>query len=341
MKQTTGRAMLIAGLFLMIAAQPIAAQAPILDFAFETAPVIVPAGGDSFANLHVTNTSVQEADDIEVSLAEGPVTLATVEPIEVLSPFDDVWIRLPLSAGESAEPGESVASFEVLYTYCIGDMCYQILEEISVAIHVAVVGPASDDGDTIPPADTAPAETGVEAWRIVLPIVLGVLLVGTLFASHVRRRHWGVHLMAFVILGTSLGVGFALSQDQQAQSIGAVLCTSCVGIEVTPHVEAVLSADARERITALDEPMELLVFSAPWCHACPYAKQLVAQAADASPVLTVQVIDVDDDRDAADRYGIVQSGRTIVPAILRVDTGEILFGIEDLEERLLSLLGAT
>jgi len=340
MKQTTGRAMFIAGLLLVIAAQPIVAQSPILDFVFETAPVIVPAGGDSFADLHVTNTSVQEADDIEVSLVEGPVTLATVEPIEELAPFDDVWIRLPLNADESAELGVSLATFEVLYTYCIGDMCYQILEEISVGIDVAAAIPPSDDGDTVAPAVTASAETGVEAWRIALPIVLGVLLAGILLAGHARRRHWSLRLMAFVILGVSLGVGFALNQDQQAQSIGAVLCTSCVGIEVTPHVEAVLSADARERLAALEEPIELLVFSAPWCHACPYAKQLVAQAADVAAALTVRVIDVDEDRDAADRYGIVQSGRTIVPAILRVDTGEILFGIEDLEERLLSLLGA-
>jgi hypothetical protein len=35
---------------------------------------------------------------------------------------------------------------------------------------------------------------------------------------------------------------------------------------------------------------------------------------------------------------VIRSSRTIVPAVLRVDTGEIIFGVEDLEERLLNLL---
>ncbi|MBE0634456.1 hypothetical protein IH601_00455, partial [Candidatus Bipolaricaulota bacterium] len=147
-----------------------------------------------------------------------------------------------------------------------------------------------------------------------------------------------VTLLLVGVLAVGLGYGISLKQDQQAQSIGAVLCTSCVGIEETPHRDPELSDDGQQRVMALTERIELLLFSAPWCHACPYAKELVRQVTELNSLITNQVIDVDEDRDAADRNGIIQSGRTIVPAILRVDTGEVLFGIEDLEERLMTLL---
>ena len=148
-------------------------------------------------------------------------------------------------------------------------------------------------------------------------------------------------MLGFVAAG-GLGYGLFLSQDQQAQSIAAVLCTSCVGIEEAPAQGPELSAAARSRIEALSNDVELLFFTAPWCHACPYAKAMVVQAASVNPAaISYRIIDVDEDRDTASEYGVVQSGRTIVPAILRVDTGDVLFGIEDLEERLLVLLEAS
>lgn len=343
MNKIATRTLLIVWLLALTVAPAIVAQAPILDVVFEAETVTVPAGGTVAADARVTNTSVQEADDVEISLLEGPVALAAVNPIDVIPPFGDARIRLLLSADESADLGPAEARFEVLYTYCVGDVCYQILEEIGLSIEVSAAVPAQDgDGvsDHVVPATTVedlPTD-GRKVWQVVLPIVLAVLLAATLWISCTRLRHWSLRLVVFLILGALLGAGFAMNQDQQAQSIGAVLCTSCVGIELTPHAEAELSADARERLAALDEPIELLVFSAPWCHACPYAKEIAAQAAEAAPALTVRVIDVEEDREAADRYGIIQSGRTIVPAIVRVDTDEILFGIEDLEQRLLSLL---
>ncbi|MEE8593458.1 MAG: thioredoxin family protein, partial [Candidatus Bipolaricaulota bacterium] len=134
------------------------------------------------------------------------------------------------------------------------------------------------------------------------------------------------------------GYGMLLKQDQQAQSIGAVLCTSCVGIEQTPRQDPELSSEARTRIAAISQEVELLFFTAIWCQACPYAKAMLQQVVETNPLISHRLIDVDEDRDAAKHYGIVRSGRTIVPAILRVDTGEVVFGIEDLEERLITLL---
>ena len=143
------------------------------------------------------------------------------------------------------------------------------------------------------------------------------------------------------VLVSGLVYGISLKQDQQAQSIGAVLCTSCVGIEETPNQDPALSPEARAKIAAITREIELLFFTAVWCQACPYAKAMVQQVVEINPLILYRLIDVDVDRDAANYYGIVKSGRTIVPAILRVDTGDVLFGIEDLEERLIALLEAS
>jgi thiol-disulfide isomerase/thioredoxin len=82
----------------------------------------------------------------------------------------------------------------------------------------------------------------------------------------------------------------------------------------------------------------LIVFYAPWCHSCPYAEAMVEAMAAETEHITYEFIDVDAERDLAASYGVIRSSRTIVPAVLRVDTGEIIFGVEDLEERLLNLL---
>jgi len=66
---------------------------------------------------------------------------------------------------------------------------------------------------------------------------------------------------------------------------------------------------------------------------------MVQQLAAASDRLSWQPINVDTQREIALSHGLIRSGRTIVPAILRVDTGEVIFGVEQLEVRLLDLLG--
>ena len=68
---------------------------------------------------------------------------------------------------------------------------------------------------------------------------------------------------------------------------------------------------------------------------------MVDQAVEIQPGISVRVVDVDEDKDTARLHGIVQSERTIVPAIYRADTDRVLFGIEDLETRLIELLEET
>ncbi len=324
-------------LLLGLASIPSFGQNPILDFSFETEPLTIPLAGSASAWLRVTNSSVYEADAIEVALLSGHLELSPIEPVEVLDPFSDALLEIPLSIGIDVAEGESEAVFELLYIYCIGDYCFQILEEIALKIDVIQVAVEPIDSQITAPVSVPPVEEG-NPWKLVFPIALGLGLVVALIGGRIVGRRWWVLVLLVAVLASGLGYGIALKQDQQAQSIGAVLCTSCVGIEESPSGDPELSDEARARIAAITDEIELLLFSATWCHACPYAKVMVQQVAEINPAVTYQLVDVDKDKNAAERYGIVQSGRTIVPAILRVDTGEVLFGIEDLEERLIVLL---
>lgn len=327
----------LAGLALMLASSAALGQNPILESSFEGEPLPIVLGGAASAWLRVTNSSVYEADDLEIVLLDGPVELPLIEPIKVLDPFSDVLLEVPLSLGEHAVEGESGALFELAYTYCIGEVCFQIIEEISLRIAVlpAVIEPVI--GQISDPIQIPPTAARNE-WKIVLPIALGLMLLVALIASRIVGRRWWVIALLLAVLVVGVGYGLSLKQDQQAQSIGAVLCTSCVGIEETPNRDPELSPQARTRVAALSQEVELIFFTATWCQACPYAKAMIQQIVEINPLVSYRVIDVEEDRDAADRYGIVISGRTILPAILRVDVGEVLLGIEDLEDRLVSLL---
>jgi len=316
------------------------AQSSILEFSFESESLTIPLGGSASGWLRVTNSSVYEADDIEVALLSGPFEMSAIEPIEVLDPFSNTLLEVRLSVGSDVAEGDSEALFELSYTYCIGELCFQIVEEIALQIDVipAVVEPANGDISDIL---EAPFVGKGNPWNLIFPIALGLGLVMSLIAGRIVGRRWWVIVLLMAVLVSGLVYGISLKQDQQAQSIGAVLCTSCVGIEETPNQDPELSPEARTKIAAITREIELLFFTAIWCQACPYAKAMVQEVTEINPLILYQLIDVDVDRDAANYYGIVKSGRAIVPAILRVDTGDVLFGIEDLEERLIALLEAS
>lgn len=339
--QSVRRCGVFVSLLLSMAAATIGAHAqnPILDFSFEGGALAVPVRGSGIAVLHVENTSVHEADDIEVAWSSGPIELSPVDAIDVLAAFSEVRVPITVSPNATAVEGQAEAVFELSYTYCVDDLCFQIIEDIALPLTIeAAVTPPANGQIVDPPADVVIPVIEESGPSLLLPLFVGGALVAALIAGQVWGRRWWVVLLLFATLATGLGYGIVLKQDQQAQSIGAILCTSCVGIEVTPHEDPELSDDALQRIAALDGEIKLLLFTATWCHACPYAKAMAQQAVDVNPLITIQLIDVDVEKDAADRYGIIQSGRTIVPAILRVDTGEVVFGIEDLEGRLLALL---
>lgn len=320
-----------------------AAQEPILTVSFDRDELTIPVGSTAVVRLRLANRSVYPADDIEVFLLDGEgIEMGAVERVVELRPFSEIVLDVSLSVPEALGEGTSDVQFELAHTYCIGDLCFYIFEPIALRVvrtqPSEVTGPLVAPG-TDPGGDGAPVASGWP-WRRLLPAGLGLMLAGALVAT-TRRRFARAGQVVLLSLGlVSLGYGISLQQADQAQRIGAVLCTSCVGIEETPTAPPTLSQAARARIEALEHPVELIVFSAVWCHSCPYAKAMVDQVVGASPWVSAEVVDVDEDRNMADRYGIVQSGRVIVPAILRLDTGQVLFGIDRLEARLLTLLEA-
>jgi len=66
---------------------------------------------------------------------------------------------------------------------------------------------------------------------------------------------------------------------------------------------------------------------------------MVEEMASVTDHLQYRLVDADQERDLARAHGVIASGRTVVPAIARVDDGEVIFGVQDLEARLLRLLG--
>lgn len=324
-------------LLVVLASSAALGQSPILEFSFEAQSLPIALSGSASAWLRVTNVSVYEADDIEVALLNGPVELVPVEPVKVLDPFSDVLIEVSLLLGDTPAEGEHEALLELAYTYCIGEVCFQIIEEIPLRIEVIPAAVEPINGQIQNPVQNSPPQEP-SIWKILIPIALGLALITALMTSRIFGRRWWVQALLVAVLASGLGFGLSLEQDQQAQSIGAVLCTSCVGIEETPNRDPELSPQARTRVAALTQEVELVFFTAIWCQACPYAKAMLQQMVDINPLISYRLIDVDEERDAADRHGIVISGRTILPAILRVDTGVVLFGIEDLEDRLIAQL---
>jgi thiol-disulfide isomerase/thioredoxin len=186
---------------------------------------------------------------------------------------------------------------------------------------------------------TAAVEPAGDRWQ---PVVLGLVLAGLLVSLVLARRpRWRIAAMALLLLVAGLGLAYGTIrwQHEQAQSIGASLCISCVGLEQSAHHPPELTDAERERLAGVSGPLELLVFSAPWCHSCPVAKAFAASVDEASPGITHRVVDVEEEPDLAEAYGVVRGGRTVVPAIARADTKARFFGTDDLKARLFALLG--
>ncbi|MFC2077414.1 hypothetical protein ACFLTM_01215 [Candidatus Bipolaricaulota bacterium] len=319
------------------------AQEAILTFSISPQPVTIAVGGEAEVRLAIENTSVREADDIEVAWigSDDFAFAAEPEPIKLLNPFESGSIRMVLATSTEVAEGARSGRFEVIYTYCIGDVCYQIVEELDVDLLVepaddTIVG---DDGGT----DVIVGETSAEP-RLPWPWIgfgLAFVFTGAALAVSKRTGGKGVTVAGLALLLTgALAYGVVQNQHEQAQAIGAVLCTSCVGIEDARASDDVrLSAEAIAALGVLDEDVELTVFYAVWCHSCPYAEAMVERMAEASDRIDYTFVDVETAPELAERHGIIRSGRTVVPAITRAGSDEVLFGIEDLEDRLLRMLG--
>ncbi len=307
------------------------AQEPILRFTVDPAEAAVAAGGNVTVTLHVQNDSIYEADDVAVQLEDeetGFSLRSTPSSLKQVPPFGDAKLDLTLSAQESLSAGSYELPMDVIYSYCVGDVCFQIVEEVLLTVRVET---------GVPPA--LPARIGRPlVWGWLIPILGVVLAAGGIVLWRFNRLTFPLYAVLFVLIAGGLTCGVIHRQHQQAQGIGAVLCTSCVGIEEARREVPHLSSNTLAALATLENDVELIVFYAPWCHSCPFAEAVVEKMANVSERVDFRFINVDQQREFARSFGVIRSGRTIVPAILRVDSGEVIFGVENLEERILALL---
>jgi thiol-disulfide isomerase/thioredoxin len=335
-------AVLLTSLVLFACSGPVWSQEEILAFAVEPVALNVSAGGRGVARVRIENTSVREANDIEFvwvgpegfSLDPAPANVA------VLDPFASTTVEITVAATASAPQGEVQGNLETIYTYCIDELCYQIVAPVSVALRV--VGPMGPTSDA-PVGTGVPVEAQTESpgriSRSGIVFAALVLLLGLSVFLRRRTSHRPALIGALVVAGgVAIGYGVSLNQHEQAQALGAVLCTSCVGIETVETLAPRLSAAQAAAVERLAKPVELLVFYAPWCRSCPYVEELVGLVAARNGLVRYRLVNAEVERDLAVQYGVTRAGRTVVPAIVHLGTGKVLFGAEDLGNRLVSLL---
>lgn len=289
----------------------------ILELTVPPAVGLIPGEANSF-RVRIANTSPYVAEEVTVTVAGLPVG-ATVPPVEVgtVPPFGEREVEVVLQIPTAVLPFN--ATVEVLYHYCIGDSCFQIQERAPIAFA---------RGESARPS-------GIPGWWLLLALGVGVVL-----AVFLRGRGlFAVALALAVLAGVSLAWGILRGQATQAWRVGSVLCTSCVGIEEVRSEAVTLSSGEREAVGGFVRSAHLVVFYTPWCKSCPYAKALVAEVSRVNPRITHEVVDAEQERSRAEEAGVIQSGRVIVPAILVVETGQVLFGTSDLTARILAALG--
>jgi len=334
MKQSLACALVL----ITAAAWLVGGQEPILTFSVgDDRPRLAP-GGAAELRIFILNGSIREADDIVFSWI-GPSDFSLepeLERIKVLAPFSSTNVLVRILASSDVGEGDYTGGFEIVYTYCIDDVCFQVVDEVEVMPSVAVAWAVNGSAEG-PAVEPPPGLSG--SW--ILPAVTMLLLVIGVLLWRVRGITWPVYVALLIILGGGLAYGVTLRQHEQAKSIGSVLCTSCVGIEESIREEPLFGPANVARIKAIERETELIVFFAIWCHSCPFAEAMVELAASYNERISYRFVDVERQPELAQRHGVVRSRRTVVPAVLRVDTGKVIFGSEELEERLVDLLEAT
>ena len=278
-------------------------------------------GEETELSVQVENTSPYLAEEITLRLAELPEGV-TAEPktIANLPAFGQRSVTLTIHVPEGMPQGNYPAKLVLTYHYCIGESCFQMSDEAELTLAVG--------------KEPTAASRPWNPWWLLVLLGVGVALAWLVLGKGASAL--GIALM--LVAGAAVGVGVYLGQARQAQLIGAVLCTSCVGIEEgRPEVPQV-SAATREALAQLSRPVKLVVFHTPWCHSCPFAIAMAQEFARLSPNIDVELVDAEKNLDRAEAAGVYRSGRLIVPAIFAPATGQVIFGTRDLEARLLDLV---
>jgi len=189
-------------------------QEPILTFSVEPERIAVPVGGRSEMHVLIENASMREADDIAVVSIDPDLFSLVAEPesIKVLHPFEAGSIPLLISTSSEAPEGEHTATLGLLYTYCIGDLCFQIAESLDVLL-IAEPPPPLGDGENVPIATVKPVATRTPPpWPWVGFAFAGLLVVGLLVLKRfaVGRRT----AIAGLVLVVAGGLAYGVLRDQ-------------------------------------------------------------------------------------------------------------------------------
>ncbi len=330
--------------FLGVVFSQAVAQQPILKISPTDLQITVEQNRTAHISLILENTSPHEADDIvlECDLPVGLLMSTDPKKMDVLTPFSNGTMSLEIGASSNIASGQYPISCQLIYTYCIDVSCYQIVEQVDLVVTVNEEQDAQ--AITIPNPTEVKHGTGdmSSLYKWLLPS-LGLVLIASILAFLKYRDPKSTLYLALLLSAiVAITYGTAINQHQQARGIASVLCTSCVGIEeARPEREISVSAETISVLKQLRGPIDLIVFYAPWCHSCPYAEKLVSQMATYTDTITYRFINVDEQPELATKYGVVRSNRTIVPAILRTSTEDVVFGVDNLESRILQLLGVT
>ena len=311
----------------------VGAQDPILEVSTFPDPLLLPPGGEATARILLVNPTATEADDAEVfllSIPDGVDVTSVPSILPKIDPFSDGVLDLLFAADELAE-GTYEASAELVYTYCDDDSCFEVVEPLTFVMEVRA--------GAVPIAVESFGAAGRGAGMLPLILAAAVLAAALVVFAFVRKMVVVVAAVGLIAVG-ALAYGVLTSQHEQAQGIGAVLCTSCVGIEEASHGEPALSSETRSELAAFagPEPIQVLVFYAVWCHSCPYAEAMVEAFAAEAEWISYRFIDVETEPELAAQYNVIRSNRTVVPATVLPATGTVLFGVEHLETRLLDAL---
>ncbi|MGD9841069.1 MAG: redoxin domain-containing protein [Candidatus Bipolaricaulis sp.] len=276
--------------------------------------VSLAAGEPQVLAVKLVNTAPYDAEEVKISV-QGLPTQVELE-VGTIPAFGERVAELAVAPLAESQSG----SVAVVYHYCIGDSCFQIEDAVGVAFALG---------------EPAPQPSGIPGGWILIALGVGLVLAVVL-------RGRGLFVVALVLVGVagaSLAVGILRGQATQAERIGSVLCTACVGIEEVRTEAPTLSPAEREAFAAFRGSAHLVVFHTPWCRSCPYAQALVAEVARANPRISYELVDADQDRARAEAAGVAAAGKVVVPAILVAETGRILFGTSDLSARILAALG--
>jgi thiol-disulfide isomerase/thioredoxin len=73
-----------------------------------------------------------------------------------------------------------------------------------------------------------------------------------------------------------------------------------------------LSAESRDKLSAIDRPMSMHVFSTPTCPHCPRAVTLAHEIAWANPHVTAYAVEATEYPDLARRYRVTGVPKTVI-----------------------------